>query len=65
MYVCLWGIYVCVFGVCICMSFERCVWGGVCVCVEHLYLECVCVHAYMCAFLFGVAVFGRILMASL
>ena len=46
MYVCLWGIYVCVFGVCICMSFERCVWGGVCVCVEYVYLECVCVCAH-------------------
>ena len=61
----------CVFGVCICMSFERCVWGGVCVCVEYVYLcvcvcVCVCVCARTHAFLFGVAVFGRMrLMASL
>ena len=56
----------CVFGVCIYMSFERCVWGGVCVCVEYVYLcVCVCVYARAHAFLFGVAMFGRMrLMAS-
>ena len=60
------GVYMCVCLGYVYVCLERCVWGGVCVCVEYVYLECVCVRACACVFLFGVAVFGRMrLMASL